>query len=67
MGFADAFLYGYSQNPKNKKMRDSAVCKRERANGKGKGCEVIEEFKRRGGQDAEPYLDVDHDERRWDQ
>ena len=40
---------------------------RERANGKGKGCEAIKEFKRRGGRDAEPYLDVDHDERRWDQ
>ena len=40
---------------------------RERANGKGKGCEAIKEFKRRGGQDAEPYLDVDHNERRWDQ
>ena len=39
---------------------------RERANGKGKGCEAIKEFKRRGGQDVEPYLDVDHDERRWD-
>ena len=39
---------------------------RERANGKGKGCEVIKEFKRRGGRDVEPYLDVDHDERRWD-
>ena len=40
---------------------------RERANGKGKGCEAIKEFKWRGGQDAEPYLDVDHNERRWDQ
>ena len=40
---------------------------RERANGKGKGCEVIEEFKWRGGQDVEPYLYVDHNERRWDQ
>ena len=40
---------------------------RERANGKGKGWEVIKDFKRRGGQDAEPYLDVDHDKRRWDQ
>ena len=40
---------------------------RERANGKGKGCEAIEEFKWRGGQDVEPYLDVDHNERRWDQ
>ena len=33
----------------------------------GKGCEAIKEFKRRGGRDVEPYLDVDHDERRWDQ
>ena len=40
---------------------------RERANGKGKGCEAIKEFKRRGGRDVEPYLDVDHNERRWDQ
>ena len=40
---------------------------RERVNGKGKGCEVIEVFKRRGGRDVEPYLYVDHDERRWDQ
>ena len=40
---------------------------RERANGKGKGCEAIKEFKRRGGRDVEPYLYVDHDERRWDQ
>ena len=40
---------------------------RERANGKGKGCEAIKEFKQRGGRDAEPYLDVDHNERRWDQ
>ena len=40
---------------------------RERVNEKGKGCEAIKEFKRRGGRDAEPYLDVDHNERRWDQ
>ena len=40
---------------------------RERANGKGKGCEAIKEFKQRGGRDVEPYLDVDHNERRWDQ
>ena len=29
---------------------------RERVNGKEKGCEAIEEFKRRGGRDVEPYL-----------
>ena len=40
---------------------------RERANGKGKGCEAIKEFKWRGGRDVEPYLYVDHNERRWDQ
>ena len=45
----------------------SSEGERERANGKGKGCKAIEEFKRRGGQDAEPYLYVDHNERRWDQ
>ena len=40
---------------------------RERVNGKGKGCEAIKEFKQRGGRDVEPYLYVDHNERRWDQ
>ena len=45
----------------------SSEGERERVNGKGKGCKAIEEFKQRGGQDAEPYLYVDHNERRWDQ
>ena len=40
---------------------------RERERVEGKGCEAIEEFKRRGGRDVEPYLYVDHNERRWDQ